>query len=62
MRVHALAKLIGVTSREILAALTGLGHEARSVQSSIERKIVEQIVGAVPKHQITSILDNVLAA
>ncbi|HEX5032815.1 MAG TPA: thioredoxin [Candidatus Eisenbacteria bacterium] len=25
-------------------------------------KIVEQIVGAVPKHQITSILDNVLAA
>ena len=25
-------------------------------------KIVEQIVGAVPKHQITSLLDNVLAA
>ncbi|HKO22724.1 MAG TPA: thioredoxin [Candidatus Eisenbacteria bacterium] len=25
-------------------------------------KLVEQIVGAVPKHQITSILDNVLAA
>ena len=25
-------------------------------------KIVEQIVGAVPKHHITSILDNVLAA
>src|SRR5215212_2250613 len=47
MRVHALAKLIGVTSREILAALSGLGHEARSVQSSIERKIVEQIIGAL---------------
>src|SRR6476661_4970438 len=47
MRVHALAKLIGVTSREVLAALSGLGHEARSVQSSIERKIVEQIIGAL---------------
>jgi ribonuclease E len=47
MRVHALAKLIGVTSREILAALSGLGYEARSVQSSIERKVVEQIIGAL---------------
>src|SRR5689334_25211499 len=47
MRVHALAKLIGVTSREVLAALTGLGHEARSAQSSIERKVVEQIIGAL---------------
>jgi len=25
-------------------------------------KLVEQIVGAVPKHQITSVLDTVLAA
>src|SRR5690242_11392413 len=47
MRVHALAKLIGVTSREVLAALSGLGHEARSPQSSIERKVVEQIIGAL---------------
>src|SRR3954451_2744896 len=46
MRVHALAKLIGVTSREVLAALDGLGHEARSAQSSIERKVVEQIIVA----------------
>ena len=47
MRVHALAKLLGVTSREVLAALSGLGHEARSAQSSIERKVVEQIIGAL---------------
>jgi ribonuclease E len=47
MRVHALAKLIGRTSREILAALTGLGHEARSAQSSIDRKVVEQIITAL---------------
>ena len=25
-------------------------------------KVVEQIVGAVPKHQITNVIDNVLAA
>ena len=47
MRVHALAKLIEVTSREVLAALSGLGHDARSAQSSIERKIVEQVIGAL---------------
>jgi ribonuclease E len=47
MRVHALAKLIGVTSREVLAALSGLGHEARTAQSSIERKVVEQVIGAL---------------
>ena len=47
MRVHALAKLIGHTSREVLAALTGLGHEARSVQSSIDRKVVEQVITAL---------------
>ena len=47
MRVHALAKLIGHTSREILAALTGLGHEARSAQSSIDRKVVEQVITAL---------------
>jgi thioredoxin 1 len=33
---------------------------ARLYQGKV--KVVEQIVGAVPKHQITSILDNVLAA
>ncbi len=47
MRVHALAKLIGLPSREVLAALAGLGHEARSVQSSIDRKVAEQVVIAL---------------
>ena len=47
MRVHALAKLIARTSREIIAALADLGHEVRSAQSSIDRKTAEQVVTAL---------------
>jgi ribonuclease E len=44
MRIHALARLIGRTSREILNALANLGVEARSAQSSIDRKDAEQVI------------------
>ncbi|MFD0837738.1 translation initiation factor IF-2 N-terminal domain-containing protein, partial [Williamsia serinedens] len=37
MRVHALARMIGLTSREVLAHLAELGISARSPQSSIDR-------------------------
>ncbi|GAA2068315.1 translation initiation factor IF-2 N-terminal domain-containing protein [Williamsia deligens] len=37
MRVHALARMIGLTSREVLAHLADLGITARSPQSSIDR-------------------------
>ncbi|WP_299574052.1 translation initiation factor IF-2 N-terminal domain-containing protein [uncultured Williamsia sp.] len=37
MRVHALARMIGLTSREVLAHLADLGISARSPQSSIDR-------------------------
>jgi ribonuclease E len=47
MRVHALAKRLARTSREILAALAGLGVEVRSAQSSIERKVAEQVATAL---------------
>ncbi|NMH79115.1 Rne/Rng family ribonuclease [Pseudonocardia xinjiangensis] len=47
MRVHALAKLLGRTSREVMAALTDLGVEVRSAQSSIDRKSAEQVVTAL---------------
>ncbi|ANY05464.1 translation initiation factor IF-2 N-terminal domain-containing protein [Pseudonocardia sp. HH130630-07] len=47
MRVHALAKLLGRASRDVLGALTTLGHEVRSVQSSITREIAEQAVAAL---------------
>ncbi len=47
MRVHALARLIGRTSREVIAALGGLGVEVRGAQSSIDRKAAEQVVTAL---------------
>ncbi|SHL39017.1 ribonuclease E [Pseudonocardia thermophila] len=47
MRVHALAKLIGRTSREVLTALADLGIEAKSPQSGIDRKTAEQVIGAL---------------
>ena len=37
LRVHALAKIIGVTSKQVLAKLSELGIEARSAQSSLGR-------------------------
>src|SRR5690348_13299965 len=43
LRVHALAKLLGRTSREVVAALLDLGFAARSVQSSVDRKTAEQV-------------------
>ncbi|MFC4942257.1 translation initiation factor IF-2 N-terminal domain-containing protein [Pseudonocardia sp. GCM10023141] len=47
MRVHALAKLIGSTSKDVLAVLAGLGIEAKSAQSSIDRKAAEQVIVAL---------------
>ncbi|MGH3964626.1 MAG: translation initiation factor IF-2 N-terminal domain-containing protein [Pseudonocardiaceae bacterium] len=37
LRVHALAKLLSVSSKEVMAALTDLGIAIRSPQSSIDR-------------------------
>jgi ribonuclease E len=38
LRVHALAKLLSVSSRDVMAALADLGIAARSAQSSIDRE------------------------
>ncbi|WP_425303444.1 translation initiation factor IF-2 N-terminal domain-containing protein [Nocardia wallacei] len=43
IRVHALAKLLGTTSKRILAHLTELGAEARSAQSSLDRRVAESV-------------------
>jgi ribonuclease E len=43
IRVHALAKLLGRSSREVLAAVTGLGVDGRSVQSSIDRELALRV-------------------
>ncbi|MEV6557770.1 translation initiation factor IF-2 N-terminal domain-containing protein [Nocardia sp. NPDC051756] len=47
IRVHALAKLLGVTSKRILAKLTELGSEARSAQSNVDRAIAESVRDAL---------------
>ncbi|WP_425464667.1 translation initiation factor IF-2 N-terminal domain-containing protein [Nocardia yunnanensis] len=43
MRVHALAKLLGTTSKRILAHLTEMGAQARSPQSSLDRTVAETV-------------------
>ncbi|RDI54361.1 translation initiation factor IF-2 N-terminal domain-containing protein [Nocardia mexicana] len=47
IRVHALAKLLGTTSRRILAHLTELGAEARSPQSNLDRTVAESVRDAL---------------
>ncbi|MFC6013213.1 translation initiation factor IF-2 N-terminal domain-containing protein [Nocardia lasii] len=47
IRVHALAKRLGVTSKRILAKLAELGAEARSVQSNVDRAVAETVRDAI---------------
>ncbi|CAM3079780.1 translation initiation factor IF-2 N-terminal domain-containing protein [Prescottella defluvii] len=47
IRVHALAKLLGVTSKQVLAEAAALGTELRSAQSSLQREIAERIHATV---------------
>ncbi|WP_018335420.1 Rne/Rng family ribonuclease [Actinomycetospora chiangmaiensis] len=44
LRVHALARLVGSSSREVLALLARLEVPARSAQSSVDRATVSQVV------------------
>ncbi|MCJ0893003.1 translation initiation factor IF-2 N-terminal domain-containing protein [Rhodococcus sp. ARC_M5] len=47
LRVHALAKILGVTSRQLLVTLGELGIEARSAQSSLSRDVAESVRDSV---------------
>ncbi|WP_408642075.1 translation initiation factor IF-2 N-terminal domain-containing protein [Speluncibacter jeojiensis] len=47
LRVHALAKLIGVTSKQVLAELAALGEQVRTAQSSIDRTVAERVHAAL---------------
>jgi ribonuclease E len=47
IRVHALAKLLGASSREVMAALADLNEEVRSAQSSVSREVAQRIVEAL---------------
>jgi ribonuclease E len=53
IRVHALAKLLERSSREVLDALTDLGEDGRSAQSNISRdvalKVAETLLGTPPE-------------
>ena len=43
LRVHALARLVGSSSREVLAVLARLDVAGRSAQSSVDRDTVSQV-------------------
>ncbi|UZJ23806.1 translation initiation factor IF-2 N-terminal domain-containing protein [Rhodococcus antarcticus] len=47
LRVHALAKLLGVTSKAVLVELERLGSAVGSAQSSIDRAVAEQVRAAL---------------
>src|SRR4051794_20756189 len=44
VRVHALARVVGTSSRDLLAVLARLGVGARSAQSSVARAVVARVV------------------
>ncbi len=47
LRVHALAKMLGRSSREVLDALEELGKPARSPQSSLDREVAVEVADAL---------------
>jgi len=47
MRVHALAKILGLTSKQVLAQVADFGIELRSAQSSIDRALAERVHSAL---------------
>ena len=40
MRAHAAAKAVGMTSKEFLAAMSGIGVEIKSAQSGVTREVL----------------------
>jgi ribonuclease E len=56
VRVHALARVVGTSSRELLAVLARLGVGARSAQSSVDRDVVARVVDDVfPSADLTAV-------
>ncbi|MGH3519760.1 MAG: translation initiation factor IF-2 N-terminal domain-containing protein [Haloechinothrix sp.] len=47
IRVHALARLLGSTSKELLATLSELGEPTRSAQSSVSREVALRVAGTM---------------
>ncbi|TSD46487.1 Rne/Rng family ribonuclease [Rhodococcus sp. KBS0724] len=59
MRVHALAKLLGITSKQVLAEAAALGTEIRSAQSSVHRDVAERIHASL--HSVADVIEPVVA-
>ncbi|GAA0531671.1 hypothetical protein GCM10011581_16010 [Saccharopolyspora subtropica] len=53
LRVHALAKLLGSSSREIITTLESLGEPVRSAQSNITRDVALQVVQSLHPELLT---------
>ncbi|KQU03196.1 ribonuclease E [Rhodococcus sp. Leaf7] len=53
IRVHALAKLLGVTSKQVVAQLAEMGVDVRSVQSSVVRADAETVASALGGSVVT---------
>ncbi|MCR5980461.1 Rne/Rng family ribonuclease [Gordonia jinghuaiqii] len=47
LRVHALARFLGLTSRQVLAHLANLGVQTRSPQSSVDRELAQAVAARV---------------
>ncbi|MCA1194689.1 translation initiation factor IF-2 N-terminal domain-containing protein [Saccharopolyspora sp. 6V] len=54
LRVHALAKLLGASSREVITSLDSLGEAVRSAQSNITREVALRVVQQLRPEQIVA--------
>lgn len=52
LRVHALAKLLGSSSREVITTLNSLGASVRSAQSNITREVALEVVRELRPEQL----------
>ncbi|MEV8613608.1 translation initiation factor IF-2 N-terminal domain-containing protein [Amycolatopsis sp. NPDC051373] len=62
IRVHALAKLLGSSSRDLLAKLAELGESPRSAQSSVTREVAVKVAEALAPAEAAESAPEVTAA
>ncbi|MEV4600612.1 translation initiation factor IF-2 N-terminal domain-containing protein [Amycolatopsis sp. NPDC049253] len=62
IRVHALAKLLGTSSRDLLAKLAELGESPRSAQSSVTREVAVKVAEALAPADAAESTPEVTAA
>ncbi|MEV0066552.1 translation initiation factor IF-2 N-terminal domain-containing protein [Amycolatopsis sp. NPDC050768] len=62
IRVHALAKLLGSSSRDLLAKLAELGESPRSAQSSVTREVAVKVAEALAPAEAAESTPEVTAA